>query len=112
MKVKLIMCFLVSAFCLLIPASITAQSAVEEPPLNVEEAFKKNNIEYYAYMDIDNADENLREIILEARKQIINSVDGWAADGVEGYVVDSEGNIKEKIPCFHELFPLDWEPPF
>lgn len=112
MKIKLMICFLISAFCLFVPASTTAQSAVEKPLSNVEEAFKKHNVEYYAYMDIDNADENLKVIILEARKRIICSVDGWAADGVEGYVIDGDGNIKERIPCFHELFPSDWEPPF
>lgn len=65
---------------------------------------------YYAYMDLEQAEESIKPIILEARKKIIFDK-GWAADGITAYVEDAEGNIIEQLPHFSELFPADWEIP-
>ena len=54
---------------------------------------------------------SLEPVILEARRRVMNRFDGWAADGIEAYVTDLEGNIIERVPEFHELFPSDWEQP-
>ena len=103
-----ISCLSIFILSLFAPVSISSQAF-----MTAEEAFEVHDIEHYAYMDASKADARLKPIILEARKRIIYSVagDGWAQDGVKAYVADSKGNIKERIPCFHELFPADWEPP-
>lgn len=35
----------------------------------------------------------------------------WVADGLNGQILDKNGNIKRKVPEFSELFPEDWELP-
>lgn len=66
----------------------------------------------YAYMDIESASEDLKEIIREAREYIISQSDGWVADGWKGAVVNMEtGEVVEEVPQFHEIFPDDWEVP-
>ncbi len=64
--------------------------------------------ERYAYMDIDEAPGEIKELILAARKQIIYSK-SWAADGVVGIVKHADGT-EEQIPAFSELFP-GWDLP-
>lgn len=63
--------------------------------------------EYYAYMILDEAEETLKPVILEARWRIISRT-GWVVDGVNGYLEDEEGNI-EVVPQFHDIFPPDWD---
>lgn len=70
----------------------------------------EKNIQYYAHMDLETADESLQPIILAAREKIVFRQD-WVADDVDGYVVDKSGNIIEDVPHFSELFPADWEVP-
>ena len=66
--------------------------------------------EKYAYMDIDEVPEYLKDDILEARNRIIFSY-GWTADGIDGYVCDLEtGEKLYDLPKFSELFP-DWDMP-
>ena len=62
--------------------------------------------EYYAYMVLDEAEESLKPIILEARWRII-SRESWVADDIDGMV--QGGGISETVPHFHEIFPADWE---
>lgn len=63
-----------------------------------------------AYMDISNVDKEAEDEILEARKIIIMN-ESWVADGLDGWVLDADGNIKEEVPHFSEVFPEDWEVP-
>lgn len=68
----------------------------------------EDNISEIAGMSLDSADPEMREKILEARKEIIFNK-SWAADGVDAYVIDCDGTY-EKIPAFSEVFP-GWEIP-
>ena len=63
-----------------------------------------------AYMDLDQANIEMQESILEARKQLILS-ESWVMDGLQGFVYDENGNIVEEVPQFSEIFPSDWEVP-
>lgn len=83
------------------------QESVEVTPFDKMDWETAN---YYAYMDLEQAEESIKPIILEARKKIIFDK-GWAADGITAYVEDAEGNIIEQLPHFSELFPADWEIP-
>lgn len=65
----------------------------------------------YAYMDLDAAKSiDQKEKILQARETIIYS-QGWGADGLGGYLSDSEGNVIKELPAFYDLFPTDWSIP-
>lgn len=81
------------------------EAKIRERYLNSEE-----EIQYYAYLDMSTAEEELKPIILVARNTIIYRY-SWVADGMNGKVLDREGNIKRIIPEFSELFPEDWEMP-
>lgn len=63
-----------------------------------------------AYTDLEQADAEMKEMIIEARNEIIFSND-WVVDDVNGYVLDRDGNIIEEVPHFSELFPADWDVP-
>ena len=68
--------------------------------------------EFYAYMDLEQAEESIKPMILAARNKIIfQSNDGWVADGMNAYVEDADGNVVEELPQFSDLFPEDWENP-
>lgn len=60
-----------------------------------------------AYSDLEQADEETKAEILQARRQIIYSYD-WCADG--GLMVVRNGNEFTIPPLFSELFP-DWDVP-
>lgn len=62
-----------------------------------------------AYMDIEKADEEMKEKILEARNKVIDRYD-WAADDVVAYVVNDEDRTFEIDPHFSDLFP-GWDLP-
>lgn len=65
----------------------------------------------YAYLDLDTADADLREKILDARNEIINGTN-WVEDDAEAYIVDTEtGEVLQELPHFSEVFPSDWEQP-
>lgn len=68
--------------------------------------------EELAYCDLDEApDEETRQAILDARRQIIYST-SWTADGGEAYIMKYPSfEVVEKIPEFHDIFPEDWEIP-
>lgn len=69
---------------------------------------KEHGEEYYAYMILDEAEESLKPIILEARWRIISNTT-WVDDDLNGHIEDEMGNIIEIVPHFHEIFPADWE---
>ena len=61
-------------------------------------------------MNLDTASEEMRAQILEAREEIIFN-QSWVADGMSGRIRDKDGNIKEELPQFSELFSADWDMP-
>lgn len=64
-----------------------------------------------AYLTIDEGTTSRdKDAILAARKEIIYR-QSWVADGLNACVLDKNGNIKEYLPHFSELFPNDWELP-
>lgn len=67
-------------------------------------------LEAIAYQDINTADAEMKEQILEAREAIIFS-EGWVANGATGRVLDADGNVVEELPKFEDIFPSDWEVP-
>lgn len=60
-----------------------------------------------AYLDLENADEEMKDRILKAREIIIFS-SSWVRDGEEAYL-SRDGKL-EKLPEFSELFP-GWDYP-
>lgn len=68
------------------------------------------NIQHYAYLNFEKASEELKPVILAARNRIICRY-SWVADGISGRILDKNGNLKEELPQFSELFPEDWEEP-
>lgn len=72
-----------------------------------------NTLKAYAYLDLETADSEMQEVILNARNEMILST-AWVADGASAYIVDTNNNnnnITEEIPEFSEIFPEDWELP-
>lgn len=68
------------------------------------------SLEEYAFMDMKNASDSMREKILEARETIIFSK-SWAADGAQLGIFNVEtGEIVEWLPSFSSLFP-GWDVP-
>lgn len=84
--------------------------------ISVHAADKKNNTNdlngkiSIAYMEIENASDEMRAHIIAAREEIIFS-ESWVADGLSCYICDEDGNIKEVLPQFSDLFPADWDLP-
>lgn len=77
----------------------------------VNECLKtEEDIQHYAYLDLDEAEESIRPVILQARNIIVHR-QSWVADGVSGQILRSNGSIKQELPEFHDLFPPDWEIP-
>lgn len=70
----------------------------------------EDKLQYYAHLDYETAGKDIRRVILVARNQIIYRVP-WCDDNVNSCVIGADGNVKETLPHFHELFPLDWEVP-
>lgn len=68
------------------------------------------NIQYFANLDLEEAEEELRPVILAARNRIVSRY-SWVADGISGRIIDVEGNVKRELPRFSELFPEGWEEP-
>lgn len=77
----------------------------------IEDMLKEEeDIQYYAYLTLDDADPSLAPVIIEARNRIIFR-QSWVADGLKGYVHDRNGNVIEEVPQFSDLFPEDWDVP-
>ena len=76
----------------------------------IEEYLALEDLEYYAYMNLDEAKSEIKPVIQEARNRIIFNT-SWVADEINGRIRDEDGNIIEKLPHFSDLFPSDWEIP-
>lgn len=103
--------WILAVFCLLALLPMEAEAKTE--PITqeqIEACFESESREYYAYMILEDAPEELKPVILEARKQIIHNSD-WVDDELDGWILDPEGNVIETLPHFHEIFPEDWEIP-
>lgn len=75
------------------------------------EAISADGITAIAYLTIDEGTTSRdKDAILAAREEIIYS-QSWVADGLTACVFDKNGNVKEYLPHFSELFPNDWELP-
>lgn len=68
------------------------------------------DIQHFAYLDLESSSEELKPVILLARRQIVYRYD-WVADDVRGWVLGINGNVEEVLPKFHDLFPADWDLP-
>lgn len=103
--------WLLVLFCLmtLLPLNVEAKA---EPMTQeqIETYLTSESLEYYAYMILEDAPEEIKPVILEARKRIIESSD-WVDDELDGWILDRDGNVIETMPHFHEIFPEDWENP-
>lgn len=75
-------------------------------------AVDENRIELaIAYERIEESTAESRKTeILAAREAIIYSK-SWVADGIYGAILDQNGNVKEVLPQFSEVFPEDWDVP-
>ena len=76
----------------------------------IEELISANGEDFYAYLDLDQAQEELKPVILEARRRIIFD-SSWVSDEINGRILDEDGNVIEEVPHFSEVFPEDWELP-
>ena len=65
---------------------------------------------YYAYMNVETAEESIKMKILQARNIIISN-SSWTADGVKGCEENEEDGTVRELPQFSEMFPSDWEMP-
>lgn len=86
-------------------ASLTDLNQTEVLAFLSEEA-----IQHYAYLDLDTAGDTVKPLILAARNKIIYQ-HSWVADEAYGEILDPDGNVKEVLPHFSDLFPLDWDVP-
>jgi len=87
-----------------------AKRSEEESRIREQYLGSEEDIQYYAYLNLSTAAEELKPIVLAARNIIIYRY-SWVADGLNGQILDKNGNIKRKVPEFSELFPEDWELP-
>lgn len=83
----------------------------KDAKIQAEYFHSEEDIQYYAYCDLKSADEELKPVILAARNRIIFRY-SWVADGTSGQICGRDGEIKEELPCFSELFPENWDLPF
>ena len=88
-----------SLFCMTAAASAAAPKTAVQTQQDAKVAEAKK----VAYMDVDNASEEMRTRILEARKTVINS-ESWVIDGMDATVQHSDGT-ETPVPHFSDLFP-------
>lgn len=108
---------LLPLFCFLLVLSVVLRmplkaEAKAEPMTQeqIEAYLEKDGLEYYAYMILTDAPEEIQPLVLEARDRIIHS-SSWVDDELQGWVCDRDGNVVEIVPKFHDIFPEDWEIP-
>lgn len=90
--------------------AIETEDSVQLTMEEIEAYFETESIEYYAYLDMETADQELRQVIREAQCRIIFST-SWVADETNGWVLDENGNVIEVLPHFSQVFPADWATP-
>lgn len=71
---------------------------------------EESDIQFYAYQDLENVEPSLKPVVLAARNIIVHRY-SWVADGIYGCILDTNGDMEEELPQFHELFPDDWDEP-
>lgn len=106
--VAVIIALVLTVCALQVPVNAVTTDTLSYTMEEIEAYLEKNGEEYYAYMILDDAEESLRPIILEARWRIISNTT-WVDDELNGHIEDEMGNIIEVVPHFHEIFPEDWE---
>ena len=111
-KKQLALLAVVLVLCLSIFAlHFSLGAAPAAPDYSMEEIdaiLKERGEDYYAYMILEESNEALHPIILEARWRII-SEESWVDDDINGYIQDENGEIIQIVPHFHDIFPEDWE---
>lgn len=95
----------------LIISTLCSPASASSACSNSSKLQEMNSSRSIAYMDLEQASEEMQAQIIEAREEIIYS-QSWVADGLQGYVFNEDGIIVEEVPQFSELFPSDWEIPF
>lgn len=94
---------------------ITDPASMHEPHTMIDDTAylfsfsSAEEVNTYAYMDIESASKELKSTILAARSVIIYNCN-WVADEITGQITRNDGTI-EVLPKFHELFPSDWDIP-
>ena len=98
----MLMAFAVPAFAVDKESDLSSAAEVQEEILERASEF--------AYLDADKATPELKEKILEARKEIIYNTD-WVADGYVGCIRNIKtGKLIKELPEFSEVFP-EWDVP-
>lgn len=89
---------------------ITVFVAPEGAQDHRDESMSSEEAEALAYLDLDSAEGEMKDRILEARRILIFST-SWVADGYSGSVQNVKtGEIIRTLPTFSELFP-GWDLP-
>ena len=91
-------------------AEIEGEQMVSLPDSIDEMLANEAMIQYFAYMDINEAENEIKPLIEAARKYIIYQYT-WVDDELSAEVRDQDGNVKMAAPKFHDIFPEDWEIP-
>ena len=100
---------LIMLMALAVPAFAVNKESDSNSEAEVQEEILESASEF-AYLDADKATPELKEKILEARKEIIYNTD-WVADGYVGCIRNIKtGKLIKELPEFSEVFP-GWDVP-
>ena len=100
---------LIMLMALAFPAFAVDKESDSNSEAEVQEEILESASEF-AYLDADKATPELKEKILEARKEIIYNTD-WVADGYVGCIRNIKtGKLIKELPEFSEVFP-GWDVP-
>ena len=100
---------LIMLMALAVPAFAVDKESDSNSEAEVQEEILESASEF-AYLDADKATPELKEKILEARKEIIYNTD-WVADGYVGCIRNIRtGKLIKELPEFSEVFP-GWDVP-
>ena len=100
---------LIMLMALAVPAFAVDKESDSNSEAEAQEEILESASEF-AYLDADKATPELKEKILEARKEIIYNTD-WVADGYVGCIRNIKtGKLIKELPEFSEVFP-GWDVP-
>ena len=100
---------LIMLMALAVPVFAVNKESDSNSEAEVQEEILESASEF-AYLDADKATPELKEKILEARKEIIYNTD-WVADGYVGCIRNIKtGKLIKELPEFSEVFP-GWDVP-
>ena len=100
---------LIMLMALAVPAFAVDKESDSNSEAEVQEEILESASEF-AYLDADKATPELKEKILEARKEIIYNTE-WGADGYVGCIRNIKtGKLIKELPEFSEVFP-GWDVP-